>query len=464
MSPSLLTSTDGQPALRRLHPLSPFVRGWKIFAALLAYGTSQGADDLLSGELGSVSGGTIAATLGAFAGAAALAVFIAWLSWRTTRFGLDAGDLRIDSGLLWRRSRRVRLDRLQAVDVVRPLLARFLGLAELRLEVAGGAKTEAPLSYLSEDDAHALRAELLALAAGLQHDTPEAPEQPLHEVSHVRLLASGLLQLPVIVGVLLLLGLATATIIGGRPQALFLALPALLTSVPLFGRQFVANYGFSLAESPDGLRIRRGLLETRAQTVPPGRIQAVRLTEPWLWRRFTGWARLQVEIAGYSSGGAAGAAAAVLLPVAPREDCLRLIERVLPGAGLDTIPTSGVPNRAKWLAPLSRRLLAVGADDRYFVARRGVLSRETDVMPHERIQSVRAHQHPVQRLLRLASVSLDTTPGPITVTAAHRDAGEATRLAQLQAERARSARSRATADQWMGAAAPTQPSEQPPPT
>ncbi len=33
--------------------------------------------------------------------------------------------------------------------MVRPLLAQLTGLAELRLEVVGGGKTEAPLAYLS---------------------------------------------------------------------------------------------------------------------------------------------------------------------------------------------------------------------------------------------------------------------------------------------------------------------------
>ena len=89
--------------------------------------------------------------------------------------------------MLFRRSRRVRLDRLQAVDVVRPLVARALGLAELRLEVAGGSSSEAPLAYLSEAAAQQLRAELLARAAGLHHDTPEAPEAVLLEVPLGRL-------------------------------------------------------------------------------------------------------------------------------------------------------------------------------------------------------------------------------------------------------------------------------------
>lgn len=437
--------------MRRLHPLTPFVRGWKALAALLAVGSSQGLDAVVSGrgEAPSASAAGIATVVGIFFAAVAGSVFLGWMSWRNTRFGFDSGDLRIDSGVLRRQSRRIRLDRLQAVDVVRPLLARFLGLAELRLEVAGGSSAEAPLAYLSEDEAHALRAELLALAAGLHSDTPEAPERSLHRVGSSRLLASSLLQLPVLLGFILAAVLTFAAIAAGETRPLFLVLPAAVSTATAFGRQFIANYGFTLADSPDGLRIRRGLLETRAQTVPPGRIQAVKLTEPLLWRWWTGWAQLEVEIAGYATSGSEGAAAAVLLPVAPRSECLALLALVLPGADPDAIVTTGVPPRARWLAPLSRRTLAAGGDDRYFVTRSGVLTRATSLLPHERIQSIRLEQGPLQRRLRLASLTLDTTPGPVTVSAEHRDATEAWQLLQQQVRRAHAARSVAIADRWM---------------
>ena len=56
----------------------------------------------------------------------ALIGFLAGLAnWWFTRYGVDGDALRIDSGIFERRSRRVRLDRLQAVDVVRPLAGRL---------------------------------------------------------------------------------------------------------------------------------------------------------------------------------------------------------------------------------------------------------------------------------------------------------------------------------------------------
>ena len=155
-------SGDG---FRRLHPLTPVLRGWKVFAAAVAIAAQQAYGGLEMSWL--LIGIAASIPLGAAYG---------YLAWRSTHYRVDAEALRLETGVLSKRSRRVRLDRLQAVDVVRPLVARVLGLAELRLEVAGGSSSEAPLAYLSEENAQRLRAELLARAAGLHHETPEAPE------------------------------------------------------------------------------------------------------------------------------------------------------------------------------------------------------------------------------------------------------------------------------------------------
>lgn len=442
---------EGQ--LHRLHPLSPLLRGWKFAVAVLVVVVPQNTDAFSSPGGGFENGFAPAALLAL--GLVVVAALYGLLSWRFTRYGIEGGDLRVDSGVVFRNSRRVRLDRLQAVDVVQPVLGRALGLAELRLEVVGGGRSEAPLAYLSLDHARRLRAELLARAAGLAEDTPEAPERLLHEVPAQRLLWSSLLSTPVVVGVVLVpVALVGSAVLAGA-GGLVLLLPALASIAGPLVQQLITNYGFTLAESPDGLRIRRGLLETRAQTVPPGRIQAVRVVEPWLWRTFTDWVSLEVDIAGYALEPDGGSA--VLLPVAPRHVAAGLLQRVMPGVDPARIPLHGVPDRAVWLAPLTRRVLAAGADERFFLARRGFLRRETDVMPHERAQSVRATQGPLQRRLRLASVTLDTTPGPVTVRAEHRDADEAVHMVFAEAALARRARAGAVPDQWM-AARPDRPS------
>src|SRR5688572_2482755 len=124
------------------------------------------------------------------------------------------------------------------------------------------------------------------------------------------------------------------------------------------------QFDFTVAESPDGLRLRRGLLETRAQTVPPGRVQAVRIAEPWLWRS-KGWCRIEADVAGYVGEGQGQTS--VLLPVGPREDAMRVLALVMPDVDLSAIELAGVPSRARRLDPFQWRCLGAGMNERFFV-------------------------------------------------------------------------------------------------
>ncbi len=69
-----------------------------------------------------------------------------------------------------------------------------------------------------------------------------------------------------------------------------------------YWNSFNKGYNFTAAISPDGIRLRYGLLDTQAQTLPPGRIQALMVTQPPLWRIF-GWYRIHVNVAGYGGFG-----------------------------------------------------------------------------------------------------------------------------------------------------------------
>lgn len=433
-------AADPTPAhYRRLHPLTPLLRGWAWLAAAIVFGSQ---DALRAGD---------PARFAIIISAVALIGFgFGFASWWFTRYGFDGNDLRIDSGILQRRSRRVRMDRLQAVDVVRPLVGRLLGLSELRMEVAGGGQAEAPLAYLSADDAIRLRAELLARSAGIAADTPEAPERPVHEVPLDRLAGSTFLSGTFVFGVVLLVGIAMAVVLGSGPviaAALSGLLPALLGIGAALWYQLGRNFGFTLAESPDGFRIRKGLLDTRAQTVPPGRIQGVALRQPLLWR-IRGWVRLDVDVAGYA-GSSTAVQTSTLLPVATYPEAIWVLREVLPGADPASVPLDPVPRRAAWLRPIGWLRLAFGADDRVIVAREGVLYRTLTIVPHAKTQSVRMTQGPIQRRLRLATVWIDTTPGPVDAVIRHRPERQARQVLVEQAERARVARRVDVPEQWM---------------
>ena len=89
-----------------------------------------------------------------------------FLSWYFTRYQVADDYVRVNTGFLFRQQRQARLDRVQAIDIVQPLLARIFGLAELKFEVADAGESAVRLAYLRLDEARQLRATILARAAG----------------------------------------------------------------------------------------------------------------------------------------------------------------------------------------------------------------------------------------------------------------------------------------------------------
>jgi uncharacterized membrane protein YdbT with pleckstrin-like domain len=365
---------------------------------------------------------------------AAVASIAGFWTWWSVTFFVSGDDLVVETGILRRRSRRVPLSRVQAVDVVRPLVTRMFGLTEVRVELAGGDQAETRFRYLGRAMGEQLRAELLARAAGLPGHTPEAPERPYWRVGFGSLLGSQLLKLPVIGALALFVALLGFGVAFRELGVLAAALPVLLGLARGVIAPLVMHTHFTAALSPDGLRLRYGLMETRMQTVPPGRVQAVRVVEPLLWRGY-GWARLDVTVAGYV--GERQVLSSVLLPVAPRHVALQLVGLVFPGTNAEAVPLLPAPR--SWLrAPFGGS--AAGTDDALFVTRRGRVCRRLDVIAHARAQSVRLTAGPLQRLLRLGTVHVDAPPGPVQVAADNRELGEARAIVESAAGRAHRAR------------------------
>jgi putative membrane protein len=315
------------------------------------------------------------------------------------RYRLTDTELQVESGVLTTRSRRVPLARLQSVDVVRPLFARFLGLAELRMEVVGGgAGAEAPLSYLSEDDAEALRVRLLQLASGRDAavaGVPEEPQRVLVVVPGGPLVWSTLLGAPVQVVAVSCRCWRSSPWSTCRTSRAAARRRALLFGVGSFAvRRVLTEYGFTVAEAADGLRLQQGLLDTRSSTIPPGRVQTIRVTQPLLWRPFD-WVRVEVDVAGYAAGGDQQVTTGALLPVAPRELAERLVARVLGGP----LPP---PTSARRPAPACARRRPTagsrsGRTSRHLVSAYGIATTTLDVVPLAKVQSLRWTQGPLQR-------------------------------------------------------------------
>ena len=124
-------------------------------------------------------------------------------------------------------------------------------------------------------------------------------------------------------------------------------------------RQFSAEFGTTVADAPDGLRLRSGLIQTSAETIRPGRVQAVRLVEPLIWRAF-GWCRLEVDIAGprqHREDRSEARRLRTLIPVGSRADAEQMMAELLADR---PCPLSRPPAAARWKAPLLYHFLGWG--------------------------------------------------------------------------------------------------------
>jgi putative membrane protein len=421
---------------------------------LLLIPTSGGRGSGLSSDLGHIAVLVVLFALG-------------FVSWLVTRWRVQDGVLRVESGLLRRTSERFPLSRIQAIDTVRPGLARVFGLAELRIRLASGSGKAGRLAYLTNAEAETLRARLLEMsrgpaapegAAGAAMDAPgdtaalgagaraggtaPAPERLLVTVAPARLLASLLLTGSGLGLELAIVALAVLAVIAPGVAAAVFGSEAIVVvglGAGLF-RRFNGDYRLTVADTADGLRLRSGLVETSAETIPRGRIQAIRMVEPLAWR-LCGWCRLEVDVASQKSKGRQdrnqAKAGRALLPVGTREEAASLLASVFPGLPQERLAP---PSRARWKSPLRFRHLSWGANDRYAVTTSGRIRRVTDWVPLAKVQSIRLLEGPLQRPLELSSIHLDTAGRNVRAVARDRDRAEAAALMRELPERCREAR------------------------
>jgi putative membrane protein len=462
----------------RLHPLSPLIRAGRqivtIFTALLALlvlNQHQAGSDLVIDLI--IVGFVLAGGV---------------ISWLVTRWQVTDGVLRIETGLVRRQSLRFPLSQVQAIDVVQTGLARVLGLAEIRLRMAGADSSDGRLACLRLADARQVRQLLLSmtrapgtLAAGAAA-APEAlargaaaasgpaapgaaapgaaapgaaalgaaalgaaalgaaalgaaaapvgaaaarePERQLFRVRPGRLAAAIALSRAGAIAAVVIAAMASVAAVTGHPAAVAPFLPVGLGIVLAVWRQFNGEFGTVVAAAHDGLRLRSGLVQTTAETIRPGRVQAVRLVEPLVWRAF-GWCRLEVDVAGPRSRRENRAEAQrlrALIPVGSLAEADQMLGELLTAR---PVPSKRAPRSARWKAPLTYHFLAWDGDDRYVAASRGRVCRTTTWIPLEKVQSIRWVQGPVQRRLGLASVRLDVAGRRVTGSIEDRAEAEA---------------------------------------
>jgi len=538
----------------RMHPISPLLGGWAVMGvalAVLAYNVAPswtGVDPDLQ-EIAHILTRSLVGFALALVAILAIALMLGYVQWRFNEFRLGDEAVHQRKGVLFKQQRQARLDRLQAVDLVQPLLARIFGFAAIKIEVAGGENSGIQLAYLRLGDAEAIRNELLALSAGVKRakaagteasvdavaerlaapvagadatagtgvtaadavardggdaayagagegkdsayagrgslrdvvampsgvaEHEAVPERPVYEVPVARLILSivltwptlWIMMIPIVVGAAVWVwGLSIDQIVSftfGAGAGFAAVVPAILALAGYYWTRVNGGFGFKAAIAEDGIRLRHGLTETRRQTVPAGRVQAVRFEQSLLWRRADWW-RVTINVAGYQDD---QVAVSTLLPVGTRQDALTALWMVLPDLG-DPDPEGTVsyalsgsgaeggftpsPSRARLFDPFQWRQRGVRATERALMIRRGRLVREMFVVPHERTQSLAIQQGPLQRRRRLASFTVHSTRGPVRPVAENLDVDDAVALLDSQTARARESRATQTPEQWMTA-------------
>lgn len=496
--------TDGE--WHRLHPATPLLRGGIVFIAVLGFVLSNLRERLVGFFVGApvLGGDPIDAIYNhGWEGWALLGVAVVlfgclaafYVSWRMHSFRITGDAVEVRSGILFRTQRKARLDRIQGINVQRPLLARIFGAAKLEISVAGH-DANVTLAYLGSVLADGLRSDVLRLASGVREaeaaapaggvavaasrtaqvgdfvsrriddflapelDPNAAPPESVVKIPPARLagslVLSGFTVFVIAVIVLLVIGSA-----GGAPWLLIVVLPGLIGSASFYINRFTKSLRYSIAGTPDGVRMGFGLLTTSNETLPPGRIHAVEVLQPLLWRPF-GWWQIRIDTAGHTrEKGAAGQPNTTMLPVGDQADVAKVLSLVLPAfteehsaailegmtsRGRDAF--TGSPRRAIWLRPFSWQRTGFRMVDGAVLLRRGFVWRSLAVVPLARLQSLELQQGPLDRLLGLAEARFHTVSGPVHPRLGAMDAATGERLFESVAVRAVAAAAADRTHRW----------------
>lgn len=533
---------------RRVHPISPFIRSWSvllIFGYLLTSLSLQTLGNIVESFHLSV-GQAILIFLGIVVVALLVAGGLYTIAWRFYQFRITSDAVELHAGVIFRRRRYMRLDRLQAVDIDRPLFARLFGLSKLSLHAADGSETTLTLEYVKATEAEQLRREILYLASGAQDDpqpdpavehtgsgnfaapsstaaqpsaapraaapqypyadylgaymqhNPQGISEAVSQPPGVIPQQSGvakqpknpprqLLTIPLsrVVGSAVVSGLGAglasaiwALIVGGvalwigyqndastdpLPFVIgggigFLLIVVFIAAVTAFA-QVNSNFNFTAKTSDSGVRATSGLLSTSSHTIPPGRIQAIQIYQPIVYRIF-GWYRIQVTVAGYGLTDSS----TTVLPVGKFDDVLVMLSALAPDSGVDhadeliynalkyTSDDDGftyVPSRARFWQPVAGRRHGYTTTPTLLLIRYAKLRRILAMIPHERIQQSTVHQSLSDKLCGTVSARFTTPPGPVRVNISNHEPEALIRLFFHESQIAAHARRITDKNQWM---------------
>jgi putative membrane protein len=378
-----------EPAVdeRRLHPAATVINaihhvrsvGFAALAVIASQGLTRGL-----------------AIVGALAVIASVWAFV---SWRTTRYAVIDGALRLRTGLLSRKEQNIPASRISALDTTRGLLQRIFGVVAVQVQTAGGNKqAELVLRAVSVHEAERLRRELGHRSATapeqtavLDAATPAVSESvdarvspPLtkpqftspsvirddapvvYSMTPRELLVAALTSPSIAVVGAAVAGLYSIAsdalpdhvqrqIAGevhdltiGRALVLVAIAVVIATVVSVVGT-LLLYAGFTVTRDEKRLRVRRGLISELVGTIPVDRIHGVRVVEAPL-RQLLGYASIEVEVAGYAGQ---SEVTRTLVPLVRTAEIPGLLAEIVPTlewpAGVEPVPARA---RRRYVTPL----------------------------------------------------------------------------------------------------------------
>lgn len=402
----------------------------------------------------------------------AILVGVSLMRYLTYRYRIGNDGLSIRSGLFNRSRREIPFARIHNVVVHQSLLHRLFGVAELRLESAGGAKPEAQMRVLRLDQA-------LALEQRVRHRGQAAPEQvdapgstTLLTLSPGEIVRLGLISNRGMIAMAATAGAAyqvfpqkmvadaiddyARQVFGyashlhmGWLAGLITVASLLLWAIALLRVLSIAlaavqYHRFRLSETDRRLTVERGLLARVRTSAARRRIQSWTLREGLLHRWFKRRS-LGIDTAVAESHGERGRSIRELVPLAPVDTCDALVRHVLPGVQWPPRQWHAVPARSWWrlclwpmcaLACLSAvlwplagawsllawlwlpwsafkahrqiRRMAWSVDERLVAVRGGWWTRWWRFAEIDKLQALKLSRSPLDRRCGTASLLLDT--------------------------------------------------------
>ena len=469
--------SDGQ--WHRMHPLTPLLKGGLVLIVVLGYLIANLRDRLIGmfmpGDFRDyeeeyagdpidwvvANNFVLFAVLGVVV-VLAIIVGLLWLSWRFHAVRVAENAVEVRKGVVFRSQRRAPLDRIQGVNLTRPFLPRLIGLAKLEV-VGAGTDANVQLEYLATANAERVRADILRWASGARRArttgesapalVPSSPagalvqdftdgvtglvlgaEAPVAEpasVVHIpvsRMILSRVASVSTI-AMLVFIGVLIAGAVAGRPEVLFGLVPAVIGFGGYYVSSLLKMLRYAIAPTPDGVRVVFGLTTTVTETIPPGRIHALQISQSFVWRWF-GWYVITINrMSGRRADQQQKDPFTTLLPVGTADDVARVLRVVYPqlsSADLDAIMREGLggpgpdddfvgaPRRSWWVHLWAVRRAGVRLGEAFVMMRRGVLWRRLSLLPLDRAQSLSLAQGPLARATRLAGLQVDVVPGVVT--------------------------------------------------